>query len=77
MDGKKALYYAAIAIAVLIGVSVLVAVVSAVLSLAWAVLSGIVSLVVLAGLVYVAYRVGSWLFGGDDASTDTDALGDS
>jgi hypothetical protein len=71
MDGKKVLYYAAIAIAVLIGVSVLVSVVSAVLSLAWVVLTGIVSLAVLAGLVYVAYRTGSWLFGSDDAaSTD-------
>ncbi|MDZ5812110.1 hypothetical protein U4E84_12235 [Halorubrum sp. AD140] len=77
MDGKKALYYGAIAIAVLIGVSVLVSVVSAVLSLAWAVVSGIVSLAVLAGLVYVAYKAGSWLFGGDDAVTNADSIGGS
>lgn len=77
MDGKKALYYGAIAVAILVGVSVLVSVVSAVLSLAWAVVSGVVSLAVLAGLVYVAYKAGSWLLGTDDASVDTDSIGDS
>ena len=77
MDGKKALTYAAIAFAILIGVSVLVSVVSAILSLAWAIVSGIVTLALFAGGAYVAYRVGSWLFGGDDASVDADPLGDS
>ncbi|WP_144799776.1 SHOCT domain-containing protein [Halorubrum depositum] len=77
MDGKKALYYGAVALAVLIGVSVLVSVVSAILSLAWAVVSGIVTLAVLAGVVYVAYRAGSWFFGSDDASVDADAIGES
>ena len=77
MDGKKALYYAVIALAVLIGVSVLVSVVSAILSIAWAVLTGVVTLAVLAGLVYVAYRVGAWVFGGDDASVDADSIGDA
>ncbi|TKX53474.1 hypothetical protein EXE42_12585 [Halorubrum sp. SP3] len=67
MDGKQALYYAAIAIAALIGVSVVVSVVSALLSLAWAVLSGIVTLAVLAGLGYAAYEAGSWLLSDDDA----------
>jgi hypothetical protein len=68
MDGKKALYYAAIAIAVLIGVSIVVSVVSAILGLVSAIVSGIVSLAVLAGLVYVAYRAGSWLLGDDGDS---------
>jgi hypothetical protein len=77
MDGKKAIYYAAVALAVLIGVGVLVSVVSAVLSLAWAVLSGVVTLAVLAGLAYVAYRAGSWLLGSDDSAVDTNSLGDS
>ncbi|QAU13053.1 hypothetical protein EKH57_10150 [Halorubrum sp. BOL3-1] len=76
MDGKKALYYAAIAIAVLIGISVVVSVVSALLSLAWAIVSGIVSLAVLAGLVYVAYKTGSWLLGDDD-SPSLDSIGSS
>ena len=76
MDGKKALYYGAVAVAVLIGVSVLVSVVSAILSLAWAVVSGIITLAVLAGVVYVAYKAGSWLLGGDDA-VDADSIGDS
>ena len=76
MDGKKALYYAAIAIAVLIGVSVVVSVVSAILSLAWAIVSGIVSLAVLAGIVYVAYKAGSWLLG-DDSSSSLDSSLDS
>lgn len=70
MDSKRALYYAAIAIGALIAVSVLVSVVSAILSLAWAVVSGIVSLAVLAGIVYVAYKVGSWLSGGGSDGTD-------
>ncbi|PHQ43729.1 MULTISPECIES: hypothetical protein [Halorubrum] len=55
MDGKQALYYAAIAIAVLIGVGIVVSVVSALVSLVWTIVSGVVSLAVLAGLVYVAY----------------------
>jgi hypothetical protein len=77
MDGKQALYYGAIALAVLIGASVLVSVVSAILSLAWAVVSGIVTLAVLVGLVYVAYKAGSWFFGGDDASVDAGSIGES
>jgi hypothetical protein len=77
MDGKKALTYAAIALAILIGVSVLVSVVSAIVSLAWAVVSGAASLALLFGVAYVAYRAGSWLFGGDDASVDANSVGDS
>ena len=77
MDGKKALYYGAIALAILIGVSVLVSVVSAILSLAWAIVSGILTLALLVGVAYIAYRAGSWLFGGDDASTKADSIGDS
>jgi hypothetical protein len=76
MDGKQALYYAAIAIAVLIGVSVVVSVVSAFLSLAWAVVSGVVTLAVLAGLSYAAYKAGSWLLGGDDDAA-LDSIGSS
>jgi hypothetical protein len=75
MDGKKALYYAAIAIAVLIGVSIVVSVVSALLSLAWAVVSGVVTLAVLAGLGYAAYKAGSWLLGGDDDPASLDSIG--
>ena len=77
MDGKTALYYGAIALAILIGVSVLVSVVSAILSLAWAIVSGILTLALLVGVAYIAYRAGSWLFGGDDASTNADSIGDS
>jgi len=67
MDGKKALYYAAIAIAVLIGVSVVLSVISAIIGLVGTVISGIVSLAVLAGIVYVAYKAGSWLLSDDDS----------
>jgi hypothetical protein len=74
MDGKKALYYAAIAIAVLIGVSVVVSVVSAILGLVSTIVSGIVSLAVLAGIVYVAYKAGSWLLGDDADSTGSGSL---
>ena len=69
MDGRKALYYGVIAIAVLIGVSIVVSVVSALVSLAWAAVSGIVSLAVLAGVVYVAYKAGSWLLSDDSPSS--------
>ena len=75
MDGKQALYYAAIAIAVLIGVSIVVSVVSALLSLAWAVVSGVVTLAVLAGLGYAAYKAGSLLLGGDDDPASLDSIG--
>lgn len=75
---KKALYYGAIALAILIGVSVVVSVISAIVSLAWAIVSGIISLAVLAGVVYVLYKSGTWLFGGDDAKhSASDSLGDS
>ena len=77
MDGKTAVYYAAIALAILVGVSVLVSIVSAIVSLAWAAVSGIVTLAVLVGLAYVAYRAGSWLLGDDDSSDETTSLGDS
>ncbi|WP_251106186.1 hypothetical protein [Halorubrum hochsteinianum] len=76
MDGKKALYYGAIAVAILVGVSVVLSVVSAIIGLATAVVSGIVTLAVLAGLVYVAYKAGSWLLGDDD-SPSIDAVGSS
>ncbi|OYR50304.1 MULTISPECIES: hypothetical protein [unclassified Halorubrum] len=77
MDGKKALYYGAVALAVLIGVSVLVSVVSAILSIAWAVISGVVTLAVLAGLAYVAYKAGSWFLGSDDPTANSDSIGAS
>ena len=75
MDGKKPLYYAAIAIAVLIGVSVVGTVVSALLGITvWAVTSA-VQLAVLAGIVYVAYKAGSWLLGDDGDSLGVDSVG--
>ena len=74
MDGTKPLYYGAIALAVLIGVSVVLSVISAIIGLVGAVISGIVSLALLAGVVYVAYKVGSWLFGDDD-SPSLDSVG--
>jgi len=74
MDGKQALYYAAIAIAVLIGVGIVVSVVSALVTLVSTVISAAVSLAVLAGIVYVAYKTGSWLLGSDD-SPSMDSIG--
>ncbi|MWV66037.1 hypothetical protein GRS48_14590 [Halorubrum sp. JWXQ-INN 858] len=75
---KKALYYGAIAIAILIAVTVVVSVLTTILSLAWAIVSAAVSLAVLLGLVYVAYRVGKWLFGGSDrGGRTTDGIGTS
>jgi len=74
---KKALYYGAIAIAILIAVSIVVSVVSALLSLAWAVISGIVSLAILLGIVYIAYKAGSWIFGSSDDAYSTDSIGNS
>lgn len=77
MDGTKALYYGAIALVILIGISVVLSVISAIIGLVGAVISGIVSLAVLAGIVYVAYKAGSWLLGDDDsASLDSlDSIG--
>ena len=77
MNATRALYYAAIAIGALIAVSVVVSIVSAVLSLAWAVVSTAVTLAVLAGIVYVAYKAGSWLSGGDGGARSTDSVGES
>ena len=74
MDGTKALYYGAVALAILVGISVVLSVISAIIGVATAVISGIVSLAVLAGIVYVAYKAGSWLFGDDD-SPSLDSVG--
>ncbi|MEZ3163557.1 hypothetical protein ABNG03_07180 [Halorubrum sp. RMP-47] len=74
MDGKKALYYAAIAIAVLIGVGIVISVISALVTLVSTVISAAISLAVLAGIVYVAYKAGSWLLGSDD-SPSMDSIG--
>jgi len=53
-------------------------VVSAIVSLAWAIVSGIVSLAVFVGVVYVLYKTGAWLFGDDDADYSvSDSLGRS
>jgi hypothetical protein len=82
MDGTKALYYGAIALAVLIGISVVLSVISAIIGLATAVISGIVTLAVLVGIAYAAFKTGAWFFGSDDdasldsigsGSTDIDA----
>jgi len=78
MDGKKALYYGAIGVAVFVGISVLVSAVWWFLSLLWAIATGIVSLAVFVGVVYALYKTGTWLFGGDDADRSaSDSLGGS
>jgi len=77
MDGKKALYYGAIAVAVFIGISVLVSVVWWFLSLLWAIVTGIVSLAVFVGVVYALYKTGTWLFGDDADRSASDSLGGS
>jgi len=79
MDGKTVLQYGVVALAVLIGVSVVASVVSAIVGLVGAVISGIVSLAILAGVVYVAYTAGSWFFGSEetDAIGETDTIGES
>lgn len=74
---KNALYYGAIAIAILIAVSIVVSIVSTILSLAWAVVSAAVSLAVLLGLVYVAYKVGTWLFAGNGGGQTANGFGAS
>jgi hypothetical protein len=61
MDSTTALSYAAVAIGVLIAVGVVVSVVSAILSL----LRLLVLAAFLIGVVYAAYRLGSWLSGDD------------
>ncbi|GAA0723609.1 hypothetical protein J2744_001311 [Halorubrum trapanicum] len=78
MDGTKALYYGAVALVILIGISVVLSVISAIIGLATAVISGIVTLAVLVGIGYVAYKAGSWLLGDDDsASLDSIGTGSS
>jgi len=78
MDGKKVLYYGAIAVALFIGISVVVSAVWWFLSLVWAIVTGVVSLVAFVGVVYVFYKTGTWLFGGDDADRSaSDSLGGS
>jgi len=60
---------------VLIGISVVGTVVSALLGITvWAVTSA-VQLAVLAGIVYVAYKAGSWLLGDDGDSLGVDSVG--
>jgi len=74
---KKALYYGVIAIAILIVVSVVVSIVSTILSLAWAIVSAAVSLAILAGLIYAAYKIGTWALGGSDDGSMAGKFGSS
>ena len=74
---KKVLYYGAIGIGILIAVSIVVSIVSTLLSLAWAVISGLISLAILLGLVYAAYKAGSWIFGSSGSETDRISTGPS
>ncbi|OYR41773.1 MULTISPECIES: hypothetical protein [unclassified Halorubrum] len=69
MDGKKALYYGAIAIGVLIALSVVGTIISVVLGVTFWVLTWAIRLAVLAGLGYAAYKAGSWLLSDDDAGS--------
>ncbi|EMA71148.1 hypothetical protein [Halorubrum distributum] len=77
MDGKKALYYGAVALVILIGIGVVLSVISAIIGFIGTVISGIVSLAVLAGIVYVAYKTGSWLLRDDDDAASLDSIGSS
>ena len=74
---KKALYYGAIALAILIAVSVVISVVSTLVSWTIALAVGAVQLALLLGLVYLAYKAGSWIFGGSDDAYATDSIGGS
>jgi len=67
MDGKRTLYYAAIAIAVLIALSVVGTIISLAIGVTVWMVTWAIRLAVLAGLVYVAYKAGSWLLGDDNA----------
>ena len=69
MDGKQALYYGSIAIAVLIALSVIATIISVVLGVTFWVLTWAIRLAVLAGLGYVAYKAGSWLLSDDSPSS--------
>jgi len=66
MDGKRTLYYAAIAIAVLIALSVVGTIISLAIGVTVWMVTWAIRLAVLAGLVYVAYKAGSWLLGDDN-----------
>ena len=74
---KKALYYGAIAIAILIAVSIVVSVLSTLVSWTIALVVGAIQLALLLGLVYVAYKAGSWIFGSSDDAYSTDSIGSS
>ena len=68
MNGKKALYYAAIAIAILLVVGMAVSVLLSILALLRLAVYG----AVLIGLAYGLYKAGSWLRGSDDThATDS------
>jgi len=74
MDLAKALTYGALGVGILIVVGAVVSVVTTLLGLAWTVVSSAVSLAILLGVLYVAYVVGSFLFGGS-GDADRDAVG--
>jgi len=74
---KTALYYGAIAIAILIAVSIVVSVVSTIVGWATALVVGAIQLAILVGIVYAAYKAGSWMFGGSDDAYATDSIGRS
>lgn len=61
---KKALWYGALAIGVLILISVAVSLITTVLSLVWALVTTAISLLVLAAIVYGIYKGVTWLTSG-------------
>ena len=57
--------------------SVVISVVSTLVSWTIALAVGAVQLALLLGLVYLAYKAGSWIFGGSDDAYATDSIGGS
>jgi len=76
MDGKRALYYGAIATAILVALFAISTVVSVLIGVTLWAISWAINLAVAAAVVYAVYKVGSWLLSDDDASPSASVDGE-
>jgi uncharacterized membrane protein len=76
MDGKRALYYGAIATAILVALFAISTVVSVLIGVTLWAISWAINLAVVVAVLYAVYKVWSWLLSDDEASPSASVDGE-
>ena len=71
---KKVAWYGALAIGILVLISVAISIITTVLSLVWALVTTAISLLVIAAIIYGIYKGASWFLSDDDSGSYTDSI---